>query len=94
MITTTIGRKVAAAVLAASSAVLTLGGGAAMTSASAAVRPDPGGPGVGVSLLPGELSVAEWPNCPLRRLGTQLIRCDMLTGAGVAAPALIPEWTP
>ena len=28
--------------------------------------------------------------CPLRRLGDQLVRCDDLTGAGVAAPT----WTP
>jgi hypothetical protein len=28
--------------------------------------------------------------CPLARIGTQLVRCDDLTGAGVTAPAWIP----
>ena len=30
-------------------------------------------------------------NCALARVGTQLVRCDNLTGAGVAAPAWVPE---
>ena len=30
-------------------------------------------------------------NCLLTRIGTQLIRCDNLTGAGVPAPYWIPE---
>ena len=29
--------------------------------------------------------------CPLERIGTQLVRCDNLTGAGVPAPYWIPE---
>jgi len=29
--------------------------------------------------------------CPLERLGDQFVRCDNLTGAGVAAPAFVPE---
>lgn len=29
--------------------------------------------------------------CPLTRIGTQLVRCDNLTGAGVPAPFWIPE---
>ena len=29
--------------------------------------------------------------CPLRRIDRQLVRCDNLTGAGVAAPLSIPE---
>lgn len=29
--------------------------------------------------------------CPLRRIDRQLVRCDSLTGAGVAAPLFIPE---
>jgi hypothetical protein len=29
--------------------------------------------------------------CPLERIGTQLVRCDNLTGAGVRAPSWIPE---
>ena len=31
--------------------------------------------------------------CPLRRIGTQLVRCDNLTGSGVRAPSWIPELT-
>lgn len=31
--------------------------------------------------------------CPLERIGTQLVRCDHLTGAGVRAPSWIPELT-
>jgi hypothetical protein len=30
-------------------------------------------------------------NCALRRVGTQLVRCDSLTGAGVAAPPWVPQ---
>jgi hypothetical protein len=30
-------------------------------------------------------------NCLLTRIGTQLVRCDNLTGAGVPAPYWIPE---
>jgi len=29
--------------------------------------------------------------CPLERIGTQLVRCDYLTGAGVRAPSWVPE---
>ena len=32
-----------------------------------------------------------YQNCPLARIGTQLVRCDNLTGAGVPAPFWIPE---
>ena len=31
--------------------------------------------------------------CPLQRIGTQLVRCDNLTGSGVRAPSWIPELT-
>jgi hypothetical protein len=31
--------------------------------------------------------------CALQRIGTQLVRCDHLTGAGVRAPCWIPELT-
>lgn len=31
------------------------------------------------------------PYCFLTRIGTQLVRCDDLTGAGVPAPAWVPE---
>jgi len=30
-------------------------------------------------------------DCPLERIGSQLVRCDNLTGAGVDAPYWIPE---
>ncbi|MDQ0826223.1 hypothetical protein QFZ60_002396 [Arthrobacter sp. B2I5] len=30
-------------------------------------------------------------DCPLERIGIQLVRCDNLTGAGVGAPIWIPE---
>jgi hypothetical protein len=30
-------------------------------------------------------------NCPLDRVGTQYVRCDNLTGAGVSAPSWVPE---
>ncbi|MDQ0824623.1 hypothetical protein QFZ60_000796 [Arthrobacter sp. B2I5] len=30
-------------------------------------------------------------DCPLERIGTQLVRCDNLTGTGVDAPYWIPE---
>src|SRR5262245_9457660 len=31
-------------------------------------------------------------DCPLRRLGTQFVRCDVLTGAGAQAPLWVPEY--
>lgn len=30
-------------------------------------------------------------SCPLARVGTQLVRCDNLTGNGVNAPLWVPE---
>jgi hypothetical protein len=30
-------------------------------------------------------------SCPLARVGTQLVRCDNLTGDGVTAPLWVPE---
>lgn len=50
----------------------------------ASARPDPVPPvtGVPTSVAPG--------HCSLMRIGTQLIRCDNLTGAGVPAPLFIP----
>lgn len=30
-------------------------------------------------------------HCPLNRIGTELVRCDALTGAGTNAPSWIPE---
>jgi hypothetical protein len=43
--------------------------------------------------LPPDPSQASLNGCPLERIGTQLIRCDNLTGAGVRAPSWIPEVT-
>lgn len=51
------------------------------------------------ALLPGAPATADVPerdttshiNCLLERIGTQLVRCDDLTGAGVDAPYWIPE---
>ncbi|WP_353814155.1 hypothetical protein [Agromyces sp. SYSU T00266] len=34
---------------------------------------------------------ADVDRCPLERIGTQFVRCDVLTGAGVSAPTYIPE---
>ena len=57
---------------------------AAFAAAPAAARPDPGPP-----------STSQFPSnsaeCPLSRIGTQLVRCDYLTGGGVTAPVWIPE---
>ena len=51
---------------------------------AAAARPNPGD--VGWSRVDLEPT-----NCPLRRIDTQLVRCDSLTGAGVPAPLFIAE---
>jgi hypothetical protein len=56
---------------------------AGLAAIPAAARPDPGEP------IPIQFS--SYANCPLNRIDTQLVRCDNLTGAGVAAPAYIPE---
>jgi hypothetical protein len=42
---------------------------------------------------PPDPSPATVNGCPLERIGTQLVRCDNLTGAGVRAPSWIPEAT-
>jgi hypothetical protein len=52
----------------------------------AAARPDDGMPGP-----PRVVVVESQRNCPLRRLDRQLVRCDNLTGDGIAAPLFIPE---
>lgn len=65
---------------AAASAILLAG----FAATPAAARPDP-----------GERSSARFSsddlNCPLARIDSQLVRCDNLTGAGVAAPGSVPE---
>ena len=58
--------------------VLLLGGWLPVATAS---PPDP---------PPGTAFAA---GCPLQRIGTQLVRCDHLTGAGVRAPSWIPKLT-
>jgi hypothetical protein len=50
----------------------------------------------GLASAPASASVTDDPTnsyqyCPLTRIGTQLVRCDNLTGAGVPAPFWIPE---
>jgi hypothetical protein len=57
---------------------------AGLAAAPATARPDPGEP-VQIQDSSG------YPNCPLSRIGTQFVRCDYLTGAGVPAPAFVPE---
>lgn len=42
---------------------------------------------------PPDSAQATVNGCPLERIGTQLVRCDYLTGAGVGAPSWIPELT-
>jgi hypothetical protein len=51
-------------------------------------------PAAGASAGTDSVSPAGRPsfeNCLLTRIGTQLVRCDNLTGAGVPAPYWIPE---
>ena len=59
-------------------------------SSPAYARLDPGGPIVDeqttVSTVTSDSSV-----CSLTRIGTQLVHCDNLTGAGVEAPSWVPE---
>ena len=57
----------------------------ACSISTASAKPDPGGlvPDTGYWIYPG--------NCVLKRISSQLVRCDNLTGAGVSAPLWIPE---
>ncbi|MGO4592030.1 hypothetical protein [Paenarthrobacter sp. 2TAF44] len=41
--------------------------------------------------VPEDKTPTIYVNCLLERIGTQLVRCDNLTGAGVDAPYWIPE---
>ncbi len=45
---------------------------------------------VGPTLAPTTITTMPG-GCPLERVGTQLVRCDDLTGNGVPAPSHIPE---
>jgi hypothetical protein len=69
--------------VAALTAVLLLGTGVA----PAVARQDPGTP----AHTTPSVSVLSYRNCPLTRIGTQFVRCDNLTGAGVSAPSFVPE---
>jgi hypothetical protein len=42
--------------------------------------------------IPAGISVDDPTKCRLQRIGTQLVKCDNLTGAGVNAPAWIPVY--
>jgi hypothetical protein len=58
------------------------------SSLTASARPDPGPEPRATA------SAYASSDCTLMRIGTQLIRCDNLTGAGVPAPLWIPELVP
>jgi hypothetical protein len=58
----------------------------ATTASPAAARQDPGQ----ISTKAQQSTPPDdGANCPLRRVGTQFVRCDNLTGNGVPAPAWI-----
>jgi hypothetical protein len=57
---------------------------AGLAAIPAPARPDPGPP------VPDRFSSDD--NCLLSRVGTQYVKCDNLTGAGVPAPAWVPEF--
>lgn len=59
---------------------------AASQATPAEARPDPGPQQTPTT------SVHNPPRCPLERIGTQFVRCDSLTGAGVPAPEWVPEY--
>jgi hypothetical protein len=56
---------------------------AVLAAAPASARPEP-------APAPAVVQPADAP-CLLERVGTQFVRCDDLTGAGVPAPSFIPE---
>jgi hypothetical protein len=59
----------------------------------ATARPDPG-PRLDRQVTTATTSTTspeDEGRCPLRRVGTQFVRCDNLTGNGVAAPAWVLE---
>lgn len=58
--------------------------GIAIAASPAQARLDPG------TLDPGTPDPVP-TTCYLERIGTQLVRCDVLTGNGVPAPYYIPE---
>ena len=66
--------------IAAAALVLALAG-----SSPAMAKPDPGG--LRIETNQG----SDTRSCLMERIGTQLIRCDTLTGAGTNAATWIPE---
>ncbi len=56
-------------------------------SSPAFARLDPGGLGADEQTTQSTDMTA----CSLKRIGTQLVNCDSLTGAGVEAPSWVPE---
>jgi hypothetical protein len=71
--------------IATAAAILTmLAGSVAVPTAARPLDPDPA-PHRRIAFPDSPL------NCPLRRIDRQLVRCDILTGAGGAAPLLILE---
>ncbi|MFE5671739.1 hypothetical protein ACFQ58_09025 [Agromyces sp. NPDC056523] len=72
---------VTAAALVASAAALLSG----IAAAPAVAIPDPG------QWPAGHVQLVDHDRCELQRVGTQFVKCDDLTGAGVAAPSYIPE---
>ena len=71
--------------IATAAAILTLAAGTATVPAAACpLEPNPA--------PHRSIAFPDSPRrCPLRRIDRQLVRCDNLTGAGVAAPLFIPE---
>ena len=69
--------------LAAATVVATIG----LTALPASARQDPGSAATPTTTS----STTNDGRCPLRRVGTQYVRCDNLTGNGVAAPAWVLE---
>ena len=70
--------------IATAAAILTLAAGSLPSRAARPLDPNP--------VPHRSIAFPDSPlNCPLRRIDRQLVRCDNLTGAGVAAPLFIPE---
>ena len=71
--------------IATAAAILTiLAGSVAVPAAAYPLEPDPA--------RHRSIAFPDSPRrCPLRRIDRQLVRCDILTGAGVPAPLFIPE---
>lgn len=69
----------------ASAAALVLLVGATPASA----RPDAGAPVTSATSSTTSTTSTDSGRCPLERIGTQLVRCDDLTGNGVAAPGWV-----